>query len=308
MKKTATPQQYWEYSEEDILKANRVKYNDQNILKFYEDYEEPSYSYQEYDVVLGTIMDVLKKKSEPVRAVDMCGGAGKAAFVIRRLNPGAQVILVDLAEKMLEIARRHMAFQNISDIEIIEANAFSFLEEDREFDLIVFSSAVHHFRNPVKLLYAAAQKLSDHGFIVTMADPTTMIKTTRFNVFNFLITNWDSKKIMVRQSWEKHINLRNSEVAASSEGDFDVAEFQTYLGIDDLKLKQDLAVVGVKPLVHMHYPAGGSTLITRIMGMIGMRWAYSMVLYRDANQDYRRLECDVKTSIKQRLPFKISYI
>jgi hypothetical protein len=141
-----------------------------------------------------------------------------------------------------------------------------------------------------------------------MADPTTMIKTKKYNVFNFLITGWSNKKRMIGQSWEKYVSSRNSEVAASSEVDFDIAEFQTYLGIDDLKLKRDLARIGIRPLVHMRYPAGGKPFVTKIMGMIGISWAYSMILYRDEKQDYKNIEREVKASIKQQLPFKISYI
>lgn len=307
MKNSTAGPAWAKFSEEDILEANRVKYNDEDILKFYEDYEEPAYSYLEYDVVLGTVLGVLKRRPEPVRAVDMCGGAGKAAFVVRKLDPGAQVALVDVAEKMLDIARRHMAFKNIDDIEVIAADAFSFLQGERVFDLIIFSSAVHHFKDPINLLYTAAQSLSDRGFIVTMADPTTMIKTARYNIFNFLITSWDNKKRMARQYWDKSVSSR-SEVAAASEVDFDVAEFQTYLGIDDIRLRKDLNRVGVKSLLHMRYPAGGHPLVTRLMGAIGIRWAYGMILYRDIHQDYSDLEEEVKSAIKKQLPFSIKYL
>jgi SAM-dependent methyltransferase len=224
------------------------------------------------------------------------------------LDPQAQVTLVDVAEKMLAIARRHMEFENIDDIEVIAADALGFLQEARQFDLIIFSSAVHHFKDPVNLLYTAAQKLSAHGFIVTLADPTTMIKTKKYNMFNFLITGWDNKKRMARQYWEKCISSRNSEAAACREADFDVAEFQTYLGIDDFQLKQNLARVGVKSLVHMRYPAGGGPLITRIMGMVGICWAYGLILYRDSDQNYQQLEREIKAAIKQQLPFKTKYL
>jgi SAM-dependent methyltransferase len=309
MKDNTAPHEYWnKYSEEDILEANRIKYNDENILKFYKDYEEPVYSYLEYDVVLGTVLDVLNRTTETVKAVDLCGGAGKAAFVVRKLDKNARVLLVDLAKKMLDIARSRMAFENISDIEIIEADAFSFLQQEQEFDLIIFSSAVHHFKDPVNLLHTAANRLSSHGFIVTLADPTTLIKTKRYNIFNFLITGWDNKKRMIGQSWEKYVRSRNSEVAASSEIEFDIAEFQTYMGINDQKLKHDLAQVGVKPLLHMRYPAGGKPFITKLMGIVGISWAYGMVLYRDEGQDYNHIQKEVKAYIKNRLPFKITFL
>jgi len=94
-----------EYSEDEILVANIEKYNQEHIVKFYEDYEEPRYLYREYEVIFGAVLKRLAGQlGRPVKAVDLCGGAGKAAFVIKQCQPDCEVFLVDIADKMLEIA------------------------------------------------------------------------------------------------------------------------------------------------------------------------------------------------------------
>ena len=86
-----------EYSEDEILQANIEKYQRDDIVKFYEDFEEPRYTYIEYQIILAAVLRALRQKlGRPVRAVDMCGGAGKAAFIIKSIQPDSEVTLVDL--------------------------------------------------------------------------------------------------------------------------------------------------------------------------------------------------------------------
>ena len=90
----------WEdFSEEEILEANIAKYEQDEIVQFYEDFDEPRYSYIEYEVIFTSVLETMRKKlGRPVRAVDMCGGAGKGPY-FEGLQPDCQVTLVDLFEK-----------------------------------------------------------------------------------------------------------------------------------------------------------------------------------------------------------------
>jgi methylase of polypeptide subunit release factors len=91
-------------SEEEILLANIEKYNNEHILSYYRDFKEPRYAYAEYDVIFSAIVQMLATRSEQkLRAVDVCGGAGKSAFILKKLVPQAEVTLVDLSEKCLKL-------------------------------------------------------------------------------------------------------------------------------------------------------------------------------------------------------------
>ena len=294
-----------EYSEQEILKANIEKYDKEDIVKFYEDFEEPKYSYIEYTVIFNAVLKFLQSRlTHPVRAVDMCGGAGKAAFALKSCDPDCEVTLVDLADKMLDVARRKAAKEDIV-CRIVLEDAFSFLgNEAEEFDLIVFSSALHHFKDPISLLEAAAKRLSPQGLIISIADPNTKIKSKRFLFLQFMASNSQLKKTAIKNSFNKLFT--SGDKAATTGEDFDLAEYQTHTGINDIKLRNNLERVGMTAMLHLRYPAG-EPFMTRIMPWIGLCWAFSMVMcHKAVYPEYNKFANLLLKDIKQNLPYKIN--
>lgn len=295
------PKRWMEYSEEEILQANIDKYDQDHIISFYQDFDEPRYSYIEYEIIFKAVLDHLAGKlKQPVRAVDMCGGAGKAAFVIKGCDPACQATLVDCSDKMLDIARDRIEKQNIEGIDVVLGDAFSFLEQGEKYDLIVFSSAVHHFKDPVKLLQTAANSLSEHGLIVTIADPTTLTKSRRYKFFEFMLSNSDMKKMKLKRMFGQKPDGMEDE-------DFDLAEYQTFTGINDLKLASQLKEAGLQPMVHLRYPAG-EPYMTKIMPWIGLCWAFSMIISPQPPEDSHAEIHRLKKTIKQEMPFRFKYM
>ncbi|HZK43522.1 MAG TPA: methyltransferase domain-containing protein [Syntrophomonadaceae bacterium] len=298
-----------EYTEEDILEANIEKYSSDVIVKFYEDLEEPKYLYSEYKVILNAATKILTPYcNKSIRAVDMCGGAGKAAFAFKECSPNSIVDLVDVSEKMLEIAEDKALKQNIKGINSIQADAFAFLEQEQEqeqkYDLIMFSSAIHHFKDPVDLIKLASKRLSEHGLIVTIADPTTITKTKRYKFFEFLATNSDGKKNKLKSIFSFN---QNKELASALDPDFDLAEYQTYTGIDDIILRADLKEIGLNPLIHIRYPAG-EPYMTKIMPYLGLCWAFSMIISKNIINEFAIQEKDIKEKIVKEMPFKFKFM
>lgn len=292
----------WELiTEDEILDANIVKYNDDNIVNFYADFEEPRYSYYEYEVIFQAVINVLHDRlGHSARAVDVCGGTGKAAFVVKKCNPCCNVTLVDISPKMLEIAQLKAKRMGIKDLHIIQADAFSFLEGEGEYDLIIFSSAIHHFKDPGKLLCAAADKLTPEGIIITIADPTILIKSKRYKMLEFLVINLEGKKKILR-------NILKSKRHASVDRKWDIAEYQAFKGIDDKAFAGQLSAQGLHPLVHLRYPAG-EPYMTKIMPLIGLNWAFSLILCRSDHNDKNEIANELKKQIKAGLPFKFSFM
>lgn len=291
-----------EYSEEEILQANIEKYQREEIVKFYQDYEEPRYTYVEYEIILQSVLNTLRQYlGRSVRAVDMCGGAGKAAFMIKSIQPDSQVTLVDLSDKMLEIARQRAHTTGIGDIHIVEADALSFLDREEDFDLFVYSSALHHFKDPVGLLQFTTRRLAPGGMIVTIADPTLLIKSGRYRAFQFLAANIQGKRSMIQEC----LRQRRRKTPSGSP-DFDVAEYQTYTGIDDHQFRKQLQNINLHPLLHLRYPAG-EPYMTKIMPYLGLCWAFSMVLCREAHA-YQDQCPGMKDEIRAGLPFRFQFL
>jgi ubiquinone/menaquinone biosynthesis C-methylase UbiE len=292
----------WEQcTEEDILQANIEKYDSEHIVNFYKDFEEPRYAYIEYNVIFKAVTNMLENTlNRSLRAVDLCGGAGKAAFVLKSCSPDCRVTLVDLSEKMLAIARDRIDRNYIEGIDVVQADAFSFLDSKGEYDLIVLSSALHHFKDPLNLLQSAATRLSKNGIIITIADPTIITKSRRYQFFRFLVASSEHKKTIIRQ-----MVSRNAEI--NSGADFDMAEYQTYTGIDDRELARGVRNIGLSPLLHLRYPAGEPYMV-KIMPYLGLCWAFSLVLGKDENKVPVAVADKLKQEIKREMPFKFHYI
>jgi len=292
-------------TEADILKANINKYNDDNVINFYNNFEDTKYTYIEYEVILKAAMDGLSKSlGRNIKAVDMCGGAGKAAFTMKQCNPASDVSLVDLSEKMLSIAHQRMVKEGVGEISIIHADAFSFLDTAEQYDLMVFSSAIHHFKDPIKLLAAAAARLSPQGLIIIIAEPTTIVTTRRFKLVTFIFGHKEYKYAVIKR-WAKKI-LSPSDTAADDEL-VDIAEYQAYAGIDDRALSYQLNSAGLYPLVHLRYPAGEPFML-KIMPYIGLNWSFSLIMRKGQYPDDSSLSSELQGRIKAELPFKIDFL
>ena len=226
----AVNKKWVQVTEDDILEANIHKYNDEEVLKYYTEKVDPKFTYIEYQVIFKAVMEALSRRlNRNIKAVDMCGGAGKAAFIMKLCDPSSEVSLVDLSDRMLEVARERMLNEGIDDIRLIKTDAFSFLNTDEQtYDLIVFSSAIHHFKDPAKLLLTAAERLSPQGCIITIAEPTTIIKSTRFKIMTFIFGHKEYKQDVMK-SWVRYITTFGESAPAEDEFD-DIAEYQTIRG------------------------------------------------------------------------------
>jgi len=293
-------------SEEEILQANIEKYNNEHIVSYYRDFKEPRYAYDEYDVIFGATLQALAARSEQkLRVADMCGGAGKSAFIFKKLIPQAEVTLVDLSGKMLDIARQRIREENIGEIEVVQEDVFTFLKRDRQFDIIVFSSAIHHFKDPVNLLNSAAKRLSDDGVIITIAEPNILTKTKRYKTLAFLFCCWADKMTIMKRTVDRGVGLFTGEAAAAAD-DFDIAEYQAYKGMSDLQLKDDLKAAGLNTLLHMQYPAGGDPFMTKVMSLFKLHWAFCLILTKKRWDDQKQVADGLQNMISQGLPFKIN--
>jgi len=141
--------------------------------------------------------------------------------------------------------------------------------------------------------------LSENGIIITIADPTIITKSRRYKFFLFLAAGSQHKKEIIKQMF--------SGSNKDSSSDFDMAEYQTYTGIDDRKLASEVRNIGLSPLVHLRYPAGEPYMV-KIMPYLGLCWAFSMVLGKTENHIPEEMIDKLKQEIKKEMPFRIKYM
>lgn len=294
-----------EVSEADILAANIQKYADDKIIDFYANIDELQFPYVEYTVVFNAVLDMLGR-GRRIKAVDMCGGAGRASFILKECNPDCDLTLVDCADKMLAVAEQKAEQMDIQDIKIVNQDAFSFLKEEAQFDLIIFSSAIHHFKDPVELLHSASSRLTPGGLMVTIADPTILIKSARYQFFEFMVATRQEKKRRLQKWFYQILPIKTKKIIALLD-DVDIAEYQTITGMDDHSLHRDLQQEGIEPLIHLRYPAG-NRMMTRILPLLGLPWAFCMILTKQDDGHYNQEKKQLLLNyIQNHMPFNCKY-
>jgi SAM-dependent methyltransferase len=113
-------------------------------------------------IPLGAGLD--KLSAPPQRALDLGTGTGKAARVVAKRFPDAQVIGVDLSPQMIETARALLPAELASRIrfEVADASALPF--EDEAFDLVILLNMFPFFEELARVLGPGGRALFAYSF------------------------------------------------------------------------------------------------------------------------------------------------
>ena len=158
-----------------VSEANRRWYGRPGAA---EDYDKTHFlGAHDLEVLDADLKRALNKLGHPARrasALDACGGTGNAALRLQAM--GCDTHLVDISPEMVAYYRRQCEARGFTaSAESGEILSF-FTKNTRKFDLIVFSSALHHLEDPLVVLRHAQTALSPGRLIVTIFDP---VKPTR---------------------------------------------------------------------------------------------------------------------------------
>src|SRR5256885_8925 len=155
---------------------------DQVILANQEFYRQIAVKYDHYEYcasdpffqnVIEQDLEIIKSKlpsrSEPVRCLDCGGGTGNVA--LKMLRRGWQVTVVDVSADMLKILRAKIA-RNGQTAVFVNDSIENFLSSTQEtFDVISFSSVLHHLYSPLNVVAAAATRVRPGGVFYSIFDP-----------------------------------------------------------------------------------------------------------------------------------------
>ena len=109
---------------------------------------------------LDYILSIMQRDSRRnIRALDACGGSGNVA--LKLLDRGVDVSLCDISQEMINLFESKCKERNLSHYKAKCAEIGSFLANtSSKFDLIVFSSALHHIEDYTSILKIAATRLN----------------------------------------------------------------------------------------------------------------------------------------------------
>jgi 2-polyprenyl-3-methyl-5-hydroxy-6-metoxy-1,4-benzoquinol methylase len=239
---------------------------------------------------LDRILQLLQRPAAQVRALDACGGSGNIS--LKLLRRGVQVTLADISEELQAIFRRKCAAASFNPkIHTGEIAAFLSGSEER-FDLIVFSSALHHLENVEAVLRLARERLAPGGLLFTVFDPTARAQhhrltraLQRFDYYGFKVFCQTSDVFAALRRRTKRL-LSGTRAADKSKAAVNestaglLAEYHVEQGIDDLALVSRLKQAGFEVVWHDRYPGGRTALTRRLIQMLGDATSFKLLLRR----------------------------
>ncbi len=108
-------------------------------------------------------------KSQPNTILDLATGTADLAIAVAKRNPQAQVIGMDISEKMLDIGKEKVMHQNLANqIELSLGDAAALPFEDDSFDAVTVAFGVRNFEDLGKGLSEISRVLKPGGQAVIL--------------------------------------------------------------------------------------------------------------------------------------------
>jgi tRNA (cmo5U34)-methyltransferase len=107
-------------------------------------------------------------KDAPIRVLDLGAGTGLFSKKVFAVFPKAQFVLVDVADKMLDVARER--FQGFAGQFQFEISDYREMKFQQDFDLVISSLSIHHLEDADKraLFKAIFRALRDPGAFINV--------------------------------------------------------------------------------------------------------------------------------------------
>ena len=197
---------------------------------------------------LRRLLDAALELAPPAPStLDACGGSGNAAELLA--DRGLRPVVVDVSAEMLARWRAKAAERGLDpEVHVSEIDAF-LRSDQRDWDLIVFSSALHHLEDYREVLALAAERLSPSGLIATSYDPIRTSAPVRL----IMRLDWILWELFTQPGKALKLigeRLRRGRAAEAGPTIAQLAERHDSAGIDDVALAAAMAAAGVEVVRH----------------------------------------------------------
>ena len=275
----------------NVAEANRCFFSQRAAL--FEATETPRGAHQaKLEADLDRVLEVLGKRPEEIRALDACGGSGNISLML--LRRGIQPILADISPELLEIFRQKCESNSFKPYTVCKEIGAFLAEESGPFDLILFSSALHHLENFRQVLTLAFNRLAPGGVLFTIYDPTPrrqlrlitkILLRIEYYIFKIFYQSFDLPKAIgrrLRRTLTGSSASNKGNVAFNSSNVGVLAECHVEQGIDDLDLVVYLREIGFEVVQHDRYAGTRFTWVDRMIRWLGDATHFKLLLRRPA--------------------------
>jgi len=199
-----------------------------------------------------------------------CGG-GTGNLTLKMCARGWDVTVVDISEHMLDLLKEKALTKGYSPA-LVRSPIERFLEvSDKSFDLVAFSSVLHHLYSYPSVVEQAASHVRLGGLFYSNWDPT--IPRSRFWTRTFDSIDIAAAKFMLdlgdflpgiwrrtRKLFRSHDSQFSRPVVSAG----DLAEYHAKTGVDDAQILRLLQASGFSIVEHQRF-ATGRTIVVRFM-------------------------------------------
>jgi 2-polyprenyl-3-methyl-5-hydroxy-6-metoxy-1,4-benzoquinol methylase len=279
----------WTPSDEHtrIAEANKYYYQ-QSALRYTQ--TETCVSSHHHQVALIELLrvavELLDMPPTRLHALDACGGSGNAALKLHAL--GVHVTVCDISLELLQLYQQQALLKGYQ-VRAICSEIGTFLSNNpAHFDLIVFSSALHHLADIEGVLAQAAQALRPGGLILSIFDPTPrpdqltrLIQSVDYLIFKLWHHPSDvlaglGRRLRRLRAGATVANKQYIPLAADNLGV--LAEYHVERGLDDLALVASLQQTGLEVLRHQRSYDVRHRLARWLLRLCGQPTNFSLVI------------------------------
>ena len=281
----------WKLSEnyQKIAEANREFYS--QTADLYESTEScvtDSRLQRMLEIDLDRVLSVLALPVARIAALDACGGSGNIS--LKLLKRGVNVTLADISPELLGIFKRKAAELGYTPRTVCSEIASYFDQTDRTFDLIIFSSALHHLENIEGVLALAFKRLSPGGVLFSVFDPTARDQQRaltrillRLDYYGFKVFCQTSDLLpAVRRRLRRILSgsdpMNKTQVGLNNTTAGMLAEYHVDRGIDDMALVACLRQTGYEVVWHERHASCRSKWLSRLVARLGDKTSFKLLL------------------------------
>ena len=138
--------------------------------------------------------------------LEVCAGTCENSIKIAKYNSNIKITATDRSIKMLDVARHRIMKNNISNIDLKVMDATNLELEDKSFDIIVISLALHELEEMTqqKVLFEIYRVLKDSGkfIVVEWNIPKTFGRKIKFAFIELIEPK--SYKILMQQDMNEY--------------------------------------------------------------------------------------------------------
>jgi len=250
-----------------IINANREFHR--QIAHKYDRYESCAADSRIQDSLerdLDKISVCLNQLDRVPRCLDCGGGTGN--LTLKMCARGWSVTVVDISDEMLDLLRKKARAMGHSPV-LVSSSIEEFLEAARDkYDLVSFSSVLHHLFSYASVVERAASRVRSGGFFYSNYDPVVPLRPRLTRAFDSLDIAFaklvlDSRDVLpgigrrIRKLFTPADPFLHRTVVTAG----DIAEYHAKTGLDDRELLRILQRNRFTVIEHMRYAAGRTPAI-----------------------------------------------